>query len=76
MNVLLAALALSTLAQTASSQARPAVVFDMDAEVIEGAVLTVPDVPVVRTAPRHRHESLIRVRASFAREMLASASRI
>jgi hypothetical protein len=52
------------------------VVLDMDADVIEGAVLTVPDVPVVRHHPRPTHKNLIQVRKSFSQELLASASKI
>lgn len=57
-------------------QAQRRVVFDMEADIIEGVVLTSPHMPMVGTPPKPTHKNLIQVRKSFAAELLASASRI
>ena len=62
------------LGKPALAQAQP-VVIDMDADVIEGSLHT-PDVVLTPKAPKTTHRNLIRVRRSFAQELLASASKI
>ncbi len=57
-------------------QAQRRVVHDMEADVIEGVSLNVPDVPLLGRPPKHTHKNLIQVRKSFAPELLASASKI
>ena len=75
-----AALTVPTAALAQTESRGPAgerrVVLDMDADVIEGAVLTVPDVPLAGHRPRPTHKNLIQVRKSFSQELLASASKI
>lgn len=66
----------SAQAQAQVRAARPVVVHDMEADVIEGVVLRVPDVPVVSKPPKHAHKSLIQVRKTFAPELLASVSKL
>lgn len=69
------AFAMPALAQKAPTPVAP-VVFNMDEDLIEGAVLTAPDVPVVATRARPTFRNLIQVRSSFAPELLASASKL
>lgn len=72
---LLATLAAPALAQVQDARGKPVVVFDMDADVIEGS-LHVPDVVVTPRGPKATHRNLIRIRQSFSQELLASASKI
>ena len=82
MRNVLATVALSISLGT-PAQAQP-VVIDMDADVIEGSGscrafgcrLHPPDVVLTLKAPKTTHRNLIRIRRSFAQELLASASKI
>ena len=74
------AVAMPALAQKAAAPTPVApvapVVFNMDEDLIEGVVLTAPDVPVVGARARPAFRNLIQVRSSFAPELLASASKL
>jgi len=65
-----------TFVTPAFAQVRAPVVLNMDEDIIEGAVLTAPDVPRVQKAPKPTHKSLIQVRKTFAPELLASVSKL
>ena len=70
--------ALAQKAPAAPTRVTPVapVVFNMDEDLIEGVVLTAPDVPVVGARARPAFRNLIQVRSSFAPELLASASKL
>lgn len=72
---MLLALALFAASQSVHPPDRAPVVIDMDAQVIEGSVYG-PNDHVVAVRLSHKFKSLIELRRSFSRELLASAAQI